>query len=312
MVPLFELFDIWYGVNLEYVNCTPQSNGIPFVSRTSQNNGIVGYVAEVDGIIPNPKNSISIACGGSVLSTFYHHYDYYSGRDVYILKPKCNLTPQEMLFYCAAIEKNKYKYNYGRQANKTLKDIKVPSLGDIPKIVKKASVEIPFECKPLLNKKIVLNTKAWKQFSLCELFDIFTSQDNNLTDSLQGVTPYISSSQDNNGISGYVDTLPTIPANTISVARNGSVGSAFYHHYDYCASPDDVRIFQAKFPLNKYIAMFFLVLIEKEKYRFAYGRKFGTKRMNETKISIPVNNEGVPDFQYMESYVKSLPYSQAI
>ena len=36
------------------------------------------------------------------------------------------MTEQEMLFYCAAIEQNKYQYSYGRQANKTLKNILVP------------------------------------------------------------------------------------------------------------------------------------------------------------------------------------------
>jgi type I restriction-modification system DNA methylase subunit len=70
--------------------------------------------------------ALSVACSGTVLSTFYHPYPYYSGRDVYILKPKKIKTEQEMLFYCAAIEQNKYKYNYGRQANTTLKNILLP------------------------------------------------------------------------------------------------------------------------------------------------------------------------------------------
>ncbi len=126
LVKLSDIFDIWYGVNLEVVNCDETPKGIPFVSRKSLNNGIATYVQEIDDVISNPPNTLSVACSGTVLSTFYHPYPYYSGRDVYILKPKKNMTEIEMLFYCAVIEQNKYQYSFGRQANKTLKDILVP------------------------------------------------------------------------------------------------------------------------------------------------------------------------------------------
>jgi hypothetical protein len=54
------------------------------------------------------------------------------------------------------------------------------------------------------------------------------------------------------------------------------------------------------------------VLIEKEKYRFAYGRKFGTKRMKITKIKLPITTNSTPDWQFMEDYIKSLNYSKTI
>jgi hypothetical protein len=41
--------------------------------------------------------------------------------------PKYKMEVFEMLFYANCIRANRYKYNYGRQANKTLKDILVPS-----------------------------------------------------------------------------------------------------------------------------------------------------------------------------------------
>lgn len=137
MPKLMEIFDVWYGVNLEFVNCEEVAGGIPFVSRTANNNGVVGYVKEIDGVEPNPGHTLSVAAGGSVLSTFYHPYKYYSGRDIYILKPKSKMTAAQLIYYCAAIEKNKYKYNYGRQANKTLKDIVLPDIKDISQKIEK-------------------------------------------------------------------------------------------------------------------------------------------------------------------------------
>jgi hypothetical protein len=55
--------------------------------------------------------------------------------------------------------------------------------------------------------------------------------------------------------------------------------------------------------------MFLITLIKKEKYRYSYGRKWGIGRMNESLIKLPVNEKKQPDFQFMENYIKSLPYS---
>jgi len=131
MKKLSEIFDVWYGVNLELVNCEQAENGIPFVSRQATENGIAGYVTPID-IVPNPPHTLSIAGSGNVLSTFYHDYEYYSGRDVYIAKPKQTMTQEQMLFYAYVIEANKYRYNYGRQANKTLRNILVPAVDELP------------------------------------------------------------------------------------------------------------------------------------------------------------------------------------
>jgi hypothetical protein len=314
MKRLDAIFDIWYGVNLELVNCEQTENGMPFVSRQSVNNGISGFVKPLD-IEPNPAHSLSIAGSGSVLSTFYHDYEYYSGRDVYIAKPKNNLTKEQMLYYAYVIEDNRYRYNYGRQANKTMKNILVPDIDELPDYVNKMSVsDYQFEEEPIIKRKIELNTESWKWFELQDkdLFEIYTSSDKNFLESKDGTVPYISSTQFNNGVSSYVQSDNFQNENTITVARNGSVGSAFYHSYNYCASPDDIRIFNPKFKLNKYIGIFLCALIEKDKYRFAYGRKFGTKRMKIAQIKLPITKDGRPDWQFMEDYIKSLPYSNSI
>ena len=64
--------------------------------------------------------------------------------------------------------------------------------------------------------------------------------------------------------------------------------------------------------LNRYIAMFLCTLIEKERYRWAYGRKWRPKRMPASRIKLPVNSEGNPDWEYMENYIKGLPYSDCL
>jgi hypothetical protein len=140
LVKVSDIFDIKYGINLELVNLERCNStdylAIPFVSRTEKNNGASAFVEKIIDLSPNPKHTLSVAGGGSVLSTFYQPEPYYSGRDLYVLIPKKKLSVVEMLFYAKCISSNKYKYSYGRQANKTLKDLLIPK--KIPSNVKKA------------------------------------------------------------------------------------------------------------------------------------------------------------------------------
>ena len=119
-----------YGVNLELMTLEILSNsdidGVNFVARTSSNNGVVAKVRRIEGLEPQPAGILSCAGGGSVLSTFVQLEPFYSGRDLYTLTPKEVMTLQEKLFYCMCIKANAYRFSYGRQANKTLKDIELP------------------------------------------------------------------------------------------------------------------------------------------------------------------------------------------
>ena len=162
-------------------------------------------------------------------------------------------------------------------------------------------------------KKVELTqTYLWSEFLVSDLFYVSVSKDPNLQNSNSGCVPYIASSSDNNGLTAFVDTPPSQSANTLTIARNGSVGSTFYQPFDFCSSPDDIRILIPKFKMNVYIGLFIKTVIEKEKFRYAYGRKLGTKRIQNVVIKLPTTVDGTPDFEYMEKYIKSLPYADRI
>ena len=176
LIPLKELFTPIYGVNLELIHleeCNKNDdNSIRFVSRTESNNGISAYVKRLLDIKPNPAHTISVAVSGSVLSSFYQSDEYYSGRDLYYLIPKKKMSKEEMMFYAFCIKANKYKYNYGRAANKTLKDLLLPD--EVPSDFRNISLnKIPIpSLQRLLNKDIELKIENWQSFQLKELFDI--------------------------------------------------------------------------------------------------------------------------------------------
>lgn len=316
MKKISELFVVKYGVNFELNTlkvCSSENEyAVHFVSRTSKNNGVSSIVERIADAEPLPAGTISVACGGSVLEAFLQPKPYYSGRDLFYLTPKVEMSDVQKLYYCSCIRANKYRYNYGRQANKTLKDILIPDFSEIPEFIKCHTLP-DYSDMILPAKKGVfeIDVSKWKPFRYNELFVIERGTGPRKQDISLGEIPFVTSTDANNGVSAFCDHVPTHSGNTITVNRNGSVGEAFYQENSFC-STEDVHIFNPKFDLNKYIAMFFISLFRKEKYRYNYGRKWGIDRMNNSIIKLPVTPSGKPDYAFMEQYIKSLSYSSAI
>lgn len=314
MVPITDIFNITYGNQFDFskMDLSNDNDGINFICRSSENNGFMAKVEKYNDTEPFPAGLITVTMGGSyLLSSFVQPMPFYTAQNIKILTPKIELTLNQKIYYCAVIEKNRFRYHsHSREANTTFNYIMIPSLNDFLFNPDDIHISNKLIKAPITTKDISLNTSEWYPFTLKSIFNIYSSRDLTLTENNdEGKTPYISSTQANNGVSAFIETKPSQDENTLTVARNGSIGSAFYQPVKYCASPDDIRIFKSIFKFNKYIALFIATVIEKEKYRYAYGRKFGTTRMKTTIIKLPVDSSGSPDWQFMEDYIKTLPYS---
>ena len=242
LVKVSDLFDVKYGNSLSLQECSLDELGIPFVSRGSVDNGIVEYVELLEMALLNPANTISVAVGGSVMESFLQKEPYYTGYHIFVLTPKEKMTDQEMLFYCTCLRANKYKYNYGRQANSTLKDLLIPNRSEIPEWVYTTQIDKPIN-EPILSEETpILDITTWKSFNLNNLFEITSSSDDLMAnyDFKDGNTPYITSTEFNNGISAFVDVEPSNEGNIISINRGGSVGEAFYQEKPFLATPVDM------------------------------------------------------------------------
>ena len=64
--------------------------------------------------------------------------------------------------------------------------------------------------------------------------------------------------------------------------------------------------------LNKYRGLYITTLLNKEQYKYSYGRAFVMDKIKNTVLYLPSTSEGEPDWQYMEDYIKSLPYGDRI
>jgi len=161
--------------------------------------------------------------------------------------------------------------------------------------------------KPYQDRKIKLQDREWKAFIYHDIFDFKKGKRLTKSNMIAGDTPFVGSIDSNNGVSNYIDSTPIFPSGTIAVNYNGSVGEAHYQINSYWASDDCNVLYSENF--NEFVGMFICTLIKSERYRFNYGRKWHLGRMKETTIHLPVSASGEPDWQFMEDYIKSLPYS---
>ena len=335
MVKVSDYFKVKYGVNLELVNLEKDKDGVNFVSRTSSNNGVSAKVKLIDSVKLNPSNTISVSCGGSVMESFLQKEPYYSGRDIYILIPKLELTDSELLYYCMCLQLNKYRYNYGRQANKTLKNISIPPRDEIPKWVYNTEFPTSLTKESINQESLLVNTSNWKTFKYGGKDGVFIIKNGYYNKKPEhtevGNIPFISAAGHTNGITDYYSLFDIennhkdedgkehplskkiFKGNCVTVVNNGSsVGCAFYQKDDFTCSHDINILYLKNREWNKYIAMFICTLISLDKYRWTYGRKWRPSRMPSSEIKLPVNASGEIDWDFMENFIKGLPYSKCL
>ena len=316
---LDEIFYIRYGSPLDLNKCEicGVGEGYNFVNRSNANCGVSSRILRVEKKEPFKAGSITVAMGGSVLSSFVQQEDFYTGQNVKVLVPLKEMSLSEKLFYCQCIEANRFRFStFGREANYTFDSLLVPSRDEVPPKIKKANTDLSFNSKSLSETKIKLNTSNWKWFRYDEIFEIKKGKRLTKADMQDGNIPYIGAIDSNNGISAYISNDEHLhQGNTITVSYNGSIAEAFYQTTKFWAT-DDVNVLYPKFTLNRYIAMFLITLIHREKYRFNYGRKWDKELMEASLIKLPAvkiaPNEYEPDWQFMEDYIKSLPYSSCL
>ena len=324
-----EIFDIRKGKRLTKENMT--EGDIRYIGAIDSNNGLSAFIGNDSQL--HQGNTISVSYNGSIGYAFYQDKEFWATDDVNVLCPKFLLNKYIAMFLCYLIEKEQYRFCYGRKwdleaMNKSKIKLPVTKEGTpdwkymedfvkdqiIPQLPKKAQrVWLQkYDTTPQKQENMKLNTQDWKWFVYESIFDIRKGKRLTQADMIDGNIPYIGAIDSNNGLSSYIGNDSQLhEANTITVSYNGSIGYAFYQDKEFWAT-DDVNVLYPKFNLNRYIAIFICTLIEKEQYRFCYGRKWDLEAMKKSRIKLPVTPSGEPDWKFMEDYIKSLPYSKNI
>ncbi len=193
-----------------------------------------------------------------------------------------------------------------------------------------------------------LETNEWKEFILNKVFLLKGGFYNKKPEhSSEGKIPFLASTESNNGVTEYysIDDIyqwdkvgdedftldkKIYDENCIAVTVNGSVCNAFYQAEKFTCSHDITALYLKGQTMNPHLAQFLCTVIMQDKYRWSYGRKpHDVKKFGKSIIKLPIQHDTngdpiidskhkycengyVPDWDFMENYIKSLPYGDRI
>jgi hypothetical protein len=299
---------------------------IAYISSTKTNNGIDNYVIPPEGgTIFN--NAMTLNNSGSIGYCFYHSYDFIASDHCTILDIKdenIKLNITLFLFLKPIIETMKQKYGFAREmSNSRLNKEKIllPVKDNLPdweymkKYIQNKAKDTIYN-KPVTYPKnrISLDSVEWQEFKVSDLFYVGgtkTTSKFTLTEYGYGKYPYITTRATNNGIDGFYDYY-TEKGGVLTI-DSATIGHTTYQNYDFSASDHVEKLtLILENGLNKYTALFLKTILNKEQYRYGYGRKFNQTRIKETILSLPIISKNLPNWQFMEDYIKSLPYSKSL
>ncbi|KXT59839.1 Restriction enzyme BcgI beta subunit [Streptococcus oralis] len=168
------------------------------------------------------------------------------------------------------------------------------------------------------NKKTLeLNSSNWLPFTIKEIFGDVQPAKGETTDQLEEGSDlvYIAAKKENNGVKATVeyDSRYLSKGNSVVFINlgQGSAGYATYQPYDFIGMKG--KISTGTFDkLNQYIGVFLVTILDKERFRYSFGRSWTGDRLLQTKIKLPVDANNNPDWIFMEEYIKSLPYGNMI
>jgi hypothetical protein len=179
--------------------------------------------------------------------------------------------------------------------------------------------------------KLDLGIGEWQSFRFDDLFNIRKGYYNKKppeTQSAEKPIPFIGATEFNNGVTSLHDIDDIVlysrngeenpyepknrkifPPNGITVSNNGSVGNAFYQPAAFTCSHDVNPLYLTERPMSAEVGLFLSTVIEVDRYRWGYGRKWRPARMPNSTMKLPVRPDGSPDWIFMERFIRSLSHS---
>lgn len=310
-------------------NMASLANGtLPLVSAKKTDNGYKGFVSRQQRKIFR-GGILTLNNDGDGGAGIAYYQPSAMALDIHVsaLKPKEDLNKYHLLFISMCITKQRNRFGHGYSINSArlrafkimlplAKDLKKPDWQFMEEFMREKEIEllkpaVEQLCKRLINKEISgggkLLSSQWKPFSFTDVFtEIQRGKRLKKADHTEGSIPYVSSTALNNGVDGFIGNEGSVRKfeDCITIANSGSVGSAFFHQYEFVAS-DHVTQLKRK-GLDKYAYLFMVPIINRLSEKYSFNREINDERIKREKILLPVTKEGDIDFAFMSSFMQEV------
>ena len=315
---------------------------LPYVVRTTQNNGIRGYIIE-DIKYANDKNTLSFA--QDTFSVFYQKENYFTGNKVKVLKPKFPKTNELIMKYITAsmqkalsrlswgvgstvesisntkislpIKNGNIDFDFMEEFMKELENSKLKKVKEYLKENNLDNATLTTAEKEAL-EKFENNQIEWGEFRIGDLFEkikvnklSYKANDLPVEKKDDYILPALTSSFKNQGLNYFVpEQEATILKNVISIPSNSDVYRAYYQSRKFTILSDAYAIKwkDDKLKISSQHYLFMVVAINKvtDLKIYSYKNKLGGWNIVKDKyIKLPIKNEKI-DFDFMENFIKAV------
>ena len=302
--------------------------GIPYITRTSFNNGLEEIVENIN-VHKNPKNTISL--GAENADFFYQSVEYITGNKMYIIQND-NISKNVGIFLVQSF-RNSIKdcgFGYGKGLTGTRFKERIvmlpmdsqgqPNWQFMEDYIKQEQKQQAQKIIDYYERKLVelagdvvgLDKVEWKTFRFTEVFqEIQRGKRLTKANQTNGPKPYISSTSENNGVDAFIGNETGIRKfeDVLTLANSGSVGSTFYQQFEFVAS-DHVTALKSE-NADKYAYLFLSTVVKRLEEKYSFNREINDTRIKREKLILPADKEGNPNFQYMSDFVKKLELDKA-
>ena len=317
-------------------------NSLPYVVRTTRNNGVVGYIAE-NQIYANEANTLSFA--QDTFTVFYQKQKYFTGNKVKILKPKFDIKNSNVMhFLVACFQKALAHLSWGdgstvSSINQIKIELPINSDGEIDfefmeSFVAELEAERVAELEAYLAaaslKDYELTTAelsalnqfpnlTWGEFKMDNLFARLSTQKlpykaKNLPTNIQNEfnLPCLTSSFNNQGLNYFAPRAgATILKNVISLPSNSDVYRGYFQSRDFTVLSDAYAIDWVDKKTEHKIQSYLFALTSINKITdlpiYSYKNKLGGWNVVKNKlIELPINSDGEIDFEFMNDFIKAI------
>lgn len=305
------------------------SGDVAYISSTKNNNGLATFISPPDNMV-RYKNKLTLANSGSVGYCFFHDYEFVASDHVTVIGLKDTKTVLDedlALFLKPVLESMKYKYNFGREIsdsrlakeiiNLPIDDDGAPDWRYMKSSTVKRRKEIAFTpATTAIQDGRLFSMENWKEFLLTEVFtEIEGCKCSKASYLIDGSDVfYLGAKKKDSCVVKKVSSISELVSKGNCIAficdGDGSVGYANYIEFDTFIGTTNLTLGYNP-NLNKYNGLFLVTILDLQRAKYSFGRKYKS-RLPSTKIKLPANRNGEPDWDYMACYIRSLPYSDRI
>lgn len=299
----------------------------PYITRTDNENGIDHFVPE-QNYSTDEGNVITI--GLDTQTVFYQPTTFYTGQNIQVVRHP-QMDKYNALFIRVALQRVLSRFSwgsYGATLTRLRKSrIYLPATKDgqpdfafMSSFMHQVEQDILRTTMPILQRRldtaksmggVKINELRLRNFYLRDVFPTMEAGKskglNHLKRKNDGIS-YLGATNLNNGVLDFVEPISEMiqKGNCIAFIRNGegSMGYSIYKEEDFIATSDITLGYNEH--LNKYNAMFITTIADRIRGKYNFGYKRSAQRLAKEILTLPATEEGDPDWQFMESYMRNL------